>query len=48
MNEIEFKLWLEFEKVDPGNWITENEFANIRVDLPECRHYGINVWTSNS
>ncbi len=45
MNEIEFKLWLEFEKVDPGNWITENEFANIRVDLPECRHYGINVWT---
>jgi len=41
----EFKLWLEFEEVDPGNWDVENEFANIHVDLPDGRHYGINVWT---
>tara|TARA_B100000809_G_C14899208_1_gene445626 strand:+ start:420 stop:743 length:324 start_codon:yes stop_codon:yes gene_type:complete len=40
-----FKLWLEFEEVDPGNWDTDNEFANIHVDLPDGRHYGINVWT---
>ena len=45
MKEIEFKLWLEFEEVDPGNWNIENEFANIHVDLPDGRHYGINVWT---
>jgi len=42
---MEFKLWLEFEEVDPGNWDTRNEFANIHVDLPDGRHYGINVWT---
>ena len=30
----DFKLWLEFEEVDPGNWDIENEFCN-----------GINVWT---
>jgi len=41
----EFKLWLEFEEVDPGNWGTDNEFANIHVDLPDGRHYGINIWT---
>jgi len=41
----EFKLWLEFEDVDPGNWDTDNEYANIHVDLPDGRHYGINVWT---
>jgi hypothetical protein len=41
----EFKLWLEFEEVDPNNWDVENEFANIHVDLPDGRHYGINVWT---
>lgn len=41
----EFKLWLEFEEVDPENWDVENEFANIHVDLPDGRHYGINVWT---
>ena len=41
----EFKLWLEFEEVDPGNWDIDNEFANIHVDLPDGRHYGINVWT---
>jgi len=40
-----FKLWLEFEEVDPGNWDTDNEFANIHVDFPDGRHYGINVWT---
>lgn len=43
--KIEFKLWLEFEEVDPDNWDIENEFTNIRVDLPDGRHYGINVWT---
>ncbi len=41
----DFKLWLEFEEVDPGNWDKENEFCNIHVDLPDGRHYGINVWT---
>jgi hypothetical protein len=40
-----FKLWLEFEEVDPENWDTDNEFANIHVDFPDGRHYGINVWT---
>jgi len=44
---MEFKLWLEFEEIDPGNWDIENEFANIHVDLPDGRHYGINVWTYN-
>jgi len=42
---MDFKLWLEFEEVDPGNWDTKNEFANIQVDLEDGRHYGINVWT---
>ncbi len=42
---MEFKLWLEFEEVDSGNWETDNEFANIQVNLPDGRHYGINVWT---
>lgn len=41
----EFKLWLEFEEVDPGNWDIENDFANIHVYLPDGRHYGINIWT---
>jgi hypothetical protein len=41
----EFKLWLEFEEVDPGNWDIHNDFCNIHVDLPDGRHYGINVWT---
>lgn len=40
-----FKLWLEFEEVDPGNWDRENDFANAHIDLPDGRHYGINVWT---
>jgi len=40
-----FNLWLEFEEVDPGNWNIENEFCNIHVDLPDGRHYGLNVWT---
>jgi len=39
-----FKLWLEFEAVG-GEWEEENDFCNIRVDLPDGRHYGINVWT---
>lgn len=41
----DFTLWLEFEEVDPENWDIENEFCNIAVDLPDGRHYGINVWT---
>ncbi|MCF1716684.1 hypothetical protein L0U88_18730 [Flavihumibacter sp. RY-1] len=45
MNNSQFKLWLEFEEVDPGNWDIENEFANVIVDFPDGRHYGINVWT---
>lgn len=40
-----FKLWLEFEQIEPGNWDTKNEFCNIHVDFPDGRHYGINVWT---
>jgi hypothetical protein len=40
-----FKLWLEFEEVDPGNWDIHNDFCNIHVDLLDGRHYGINVWT---
>ena len=43
----EFKLWLEFEEVDPEYWNIENEFANIHVDFEDRRHYGINVWTFN-
>ena len=42
---IDFKLWLEFEEVDPGSWDIENDFANIHVDLPDGRHYGLNIWT---
>ncbi|PWJ38657.1 hypothetical protein [Sediminitomix flava] len=42
---MEFKLWLEFEEVDPNNWDVENEFANIHVTLSDGRDYGINVWT---
>ena len=40
-----FKLWLEFEHVqfEPQN--SKNDFCNIHVDLPDGRHYGINVWT---
>ena len=41
----DFELWLEFEEVDPGNWNIENDFCNIHVDLPDGKHYGINVWT---
>ena len=40
-----FKLWLEFEEADPGNWDIHNEFCNIHVFLPDGRKYGINVWT---
>ena len=43
----DFKLWLEFEEVDPENWEIENEFANIHVDFEDGRHYGINVQTYN-
>lgn len=45
MSKIDFKLWLEFEEVDRGNWDIDNEFANIQVTLPDGRRYGINVWT---
>jgi hypothetical protein len=40
-----FTSWLEFEEVDPKNWNIENDFCNIRVDLENGKHYGINVWT---
>lgn len=40
-----FKLWLEFEEVDPGNWDVENEFCNINVALEDGRCYGMTVWT---
>lgn len=43
--EKKFKLWLEFEEVDPENWDIENECCNIHVDLEDRRHYGITVWT---
>jgi hypothetical protein len=42
---IEFKLWLEFEEVDPLSWDRENDFANIHIDLADGRHYGLNIWT---
>ncbi|MFN5417265.1 MAG: hypothetical protein ACK5B9_09425 [Flavobacteriia bacterium] len=40
-----FKLWLEFEEVDPNKWDNEIEFCNIHVDFEDGRLYGINVWT---
>lgn len=27
------------------DWDRKNEFCNVGVDLPDGRHYGINVWT---
>lgn len=36
-----FKLWLEFEEVDPDNWDRLNDFANIMVYLEDGREYGI-------
>ena len=45
MDNSQFRLWLEFEEVDPGNWEIENEFANVIVNSPDGRHYGVNVWT---
>lgn len=42
---MDFKLWLEFEQVDSGNWDIHNEAANVIVELPDGRTYGINVWT---
>lgn len=29
------------------DWDRRNEFCNVGVDLPDGRHYGINVWTYN-
>lgn len=45
MDHKDFKLWLEFEHVDYSDSDMENEFCNVIVDLPDGRHYGINVWT---
>lgn len=42
---IDFKLWLEFEEVDPGTRDTINDFCNIHVNFADGRHYGVNVWT---
>ncbi|WP_221412830.1 hypothetical protein [Dysgonomonas sp. HDW5A] len=44
-NQQDFKLWIEFEHVDFSGSNMKNEFCNIHVDLPDGRHYGINVWT---
>lgn len=41
----DFKLWLEFEAVDPGNWDVTNDACNIHVQMKDGREYGINVWT---
>jgi hypothetical protein len=38
-----FTLWLEFEHVEGLD--PENDFCNIHVDLPDGRHYEMNVWT---
>lgn len=43
----DFKLWLEFEEVDPDNWNVNNDFCNIHVELNDGRKYGINIWTYN-
>ncbi|MFM2386509.1 MAG: hypothetical protein RL660_1266 [Bacteroidota bacterium] len=43
----QFKLWLEFEEVDPNTWNIDNDFCNISVDLEDGRHYGLNIWTYN-
>lgn len=40
-----FRLWLEFEEIEPGKWNIENEFCNIHVYLEDGRRYGLNVWT---
>ena len=42
---MNFKLWLEFEEVDPENWNIENDACNIHVELADGRKYGLNVWT---
>lgn len=42
---MKFKLWLEFEEIEPDSWNRENDFANIHVHMADGRHYGINVWT---
>lgn len=41
MNGIEFKLWLEFEEVDPENWDIDNECTNIHVECQHGCHDGI-------
>ena len=41
----EFKLWPEFEEVEPTSWDNNDDFSNIDFDLPDIRQYGINVWT---
>ncbi|MFY0675612.1 MAG: hypothetical protein JXQ87_19640 [Bacteroidia bacterium] len=45
MKNQQFNVWLEFEEVDPNSWDIKNDFANIHVDLPDGRHYGLNIWT---
>jgi hypothetical protein len=41
----DFKLWLEFEEVDPDSWNVVNDFCNIHLELNDGRKYGINIWT---
>jgi hypothetical protein len=40
----QFTLWLESEMYK-GDWDIYNECSNVIVDLPDGRHYGIDVWT---
>ena len=40
------KWFTETETFITGtDWDRGNEFCNVIVDLPDGRHYGINVWT---
>ena len=41
----EFKLWPEFEEVEPTSWDNNDDFATMHIDLPQSKQYGINVWT---
>ena len=46
MDAASFILWLEFEhwEAAPGD-NPEDDFCNIRVDLPDGEAYALNVWT---
>ena len=46
MDTASFILWLEFEHYEaaPGD-DPEDDFCNVRVDLPSGEAYALNVWT---